>query len=267
MSNLHSLRPYQNDLIEEARLTYRQGYKSPCIVLPCGGGKSVIAAEMAKRATMKGNRVLFIVHRIELCRQIEETFVWWGVNMDLCTVGMVQTISRRLAKTPEPAIVITDESHHGLANSYRKIYDYFPNAKRIGFTATPVRLNGGGLGDVNDKLVLGASTKWLIENKFLAPFEYYAPSVADLTGLHVKRGDYITEEVVTALNKPAIYGDVIHHYKELSGGKQAICYCASVEHSREMSEQFNLHGIASAHVDGKNIRRRKEESGRRFPKW
>lgn len=250
MPDLHSLRPYQSDLINEARQSYRDGYKAPCIVLSCGGGKSVIAAEMAKQATLKGNRVLFIVHRIELCQQITETFEWWGVNMKLCTVGMVQTLCRRLTKMQAPVLIITDESHHGLAASYRKIYDAFPTAKRIGFTATPIRLNGGGLGDVNDKLVLGVSTKWLIENKFLAPFEYYAPTLADLTGVHVKGGEYVTNEVVQIMNKPAIYGDVVKYYNQLSDGKQAICYCASVEHSKTMSETFNENGILSRHLDG-----------------
>ena len=250
MRDIHSLRPYQTDLFNAARQAYRDGYKYPCVVLGCGGGKSVIASEMAKQATLKGNRVLFIVHRRELVSQITDTFKWWGVDMNLCTVGMVQTITRRTAKIAEPELIITDESHHGLATSYRKIYEAFPNAKRIGFTATPIRLNGGGLGDVNDILVTGVSTKWLITNNYLAPFDYYAPTVADLSGLHVKHGEYITEEVVGKLNKPAIYGDVINYYRQLSDGKQAICYCASVEHSKAMANEFNFAGIIAAHLDG-----------------
>lgn len=217
------------------------------------GGKSVIASEMAKQATLKGNRVLFIVHRRELVTQIEETFIWWGVNMGLCQIGMVQTICRRLNKTEAPTLIITDEFHHGTSKSYRKIYDYFPNAKRIGFTASPIRYGGGGIGDVCDKLVIGVSTKWLIANEYLAPFDYYAPSVADLSGLHVKHGEFVTEEVVSKLNKPAIYGDVIKYYRQLSDGKQAICYCASVEHSKTMSIEFNFAGIKSAHLDGTTL--------------
>ena len=94
------LRDYQNELIVKTKEAYKQGFNRPCIVLPCGGGKSLITAVMAKSATDKGNRVLFIVHRQELCEQIEETFKRVGVDMNLCTVGMVQTISRRLKTTP-----------------------------------------------------------------------------------------------------------------------------------------------------------------------
>ncbi len=245
-----NLRPYQIDLIEETKQAYRDGYSSPCIVLGCGGGKSCITAELAKRATAKGNRVLYIIHRQELCEQIRDTFKWWGVNMDLCRIGMVQTICRRTAKIHPPDLIITDESHHALAQSYRKIYEAFPDACRVGVTATPCRLGGGGLGDVNDKLVIGVSTKWLIENGYLAPYEYYAPTVADLTGLHVQRGEFITDEIMKALNTSAIYGDVIQYYRQLSDGKQAICYCASIEHSKNMAEQFNAAGIKAAHIDG-----------------
>lgn len=250
MPDVHSLRPYQADLVNQVKQAYREGFKAPCVVLGCGGGKSVIVADMAKKTTDNGNRVLFLVHRQELVDQIKATFEWWGVNMNLCRVGMVQTICRRTAKIHPPALIITDENHHSLANSYKKIYEAFPNARRVGVTATPIRLNGGGLGDVNDKLVIGVSTKWLIENEFLAPYDYYAPTVADLTGLHVQRGEFITDEIMKALNTSAIYGDVISYYRRLSDGKQAVCYCASIEHSKNMAEQFNAAGIAAAHIDG-----------------
>jgi superfamily II DNA or RNA helicase len=218
------------------------------------GGKSIIVADMAKKATEKGNRVLFLVHRKELCDQIEETFRTYGVNMKLCKIGMVQTITRRLKKMKEPQLIITDENHHCLAESYKRIYEAFPNARCVGVTATPCRLNGGGLGDVNDELVIGVSAKWLIENNFLAPYDYYAPSVADLTGLHVKVGEYVTKEIEERLIKKSIFGDVISYYRQLADGKQAICYCASISHSEQMAENFREAGISAQHIDGSTVK-------------
>ena len=244
------LRPYQLKLIDDLRQSYKNGNTSPCIVAPCGSGKSIISAELAKKTTDKGNRILFLVHRQELCAQIGDTFNEWGVNMQLCEVGMVQTITRRLNKTKEPALIITDENHHCLAKSYKRIYEHFPNAKRVGMTATPVRLNGGGLGDINDDLVMGPSVKWLTENGYLAPFDYYAPSVADMTGVRTSRGEYVTSDIEEKLNTRTVYGDVIRHYNALSADKQAICYCASVEHSKAMAEQFCESGIWAEHIDG-----------------
>ena len=91
-------RDYQEDLIDRVKTAYKQGYKAPCIVLPCGGGKSVIVAEIAKRTTYKGNNVLFIIHRRELQEQIISTFSRWGVDMSLCDVMMIQTAARRTDK-------------------------------------------------------------------------------------------------------------------------------------------------------------------------
>lgn len=124
------LRPYQNEYLNAVLDAYRAGYHRPCIVLPCGGGKSVIAAEMAKRTTAKKNRVLFLIHRKELKDQIERTFCNWGVDMNYCYVAMVQQVTRRLDRLREPQLIITDENHHCLASGYRRIYDAFPNAGR-----------------------------------------------------------------------------------------------------------------------------------------
>ena len=244
------LRGYQLDLINGVLTAYRQGRRSPCIVLPCGGGKSVIVAEMAKRTTDKGNRVLFIVHRKELCDQIRNTFTQWGVDMDLCTVGMVQTVCRRTDNIPPPALIITDENHHSKAASYRKIYDAFPHAYRVGVTATPVRLDGSGLSDVNDALVVGVSAKWLIEHRFLSPYDYYAPTLTDLSGVKTVRGEFDASSAADVLMNHTVFGDAIWHYRQLAADRQAICYCTTVRHSQAMAAAFNAAGIPAAHIDG-----------------
>lgn len=244
------LREYQTDLIERVRDAYRKGYKAPCIVLPCGGGKSVITAEIAKQTTRKENNVLFLIHRRELRDQIIRTFSKWGVDMSLCDVMMVQTAARRADKLRPPALVITDENHHCLASSYKAIYEEFPKARFVGVTATPVRLNGDGLGDVNDVLIQGVSAKWLIENNFLAPYDYYAPSVSDLTGIKISHGEYAAGDIEKLLAKNTVFGDVIGYYKKLAAGKQAVCYCASIRHSEEMAAAFRKAGVEAAHIDG-----------------
>lgn len=258
------LRPYQVDLENRVRQAYREGCRSPCIVLPCGGGKSVIIADIAKQTTAKGNRVLFLVHRRELCDQIRSTFTWWGVNMRLCDIMMVQTAARRLSKLPRPQLIITDENHHCLANTYRKIYEYFPECRRVGVTATPVRLNGDGLGDVNDRLIIGVSAKWLIENHCLAPYDYYAPSLVDLSEVKMNRGEFETSSVEKLMLKKAVFGNVIEYYKKLAGGRQAICYCTSIRHSIETAAAFRAAGIEAEHIDGSTPRAERDEIVRKF---
>lgn len=244
------LRPYQFDVINKSRDAYRQGFRSPVIVLGCGAGKSFIAAFMAKQNTDRGRRVLFMVHRIEIVRQIVETFTDCGVNMDLCEVGMVQSFTRHIEDIKPMSLIITDEGHHGLSTTYRKIYDAFPDVPRISFTATPCRLDGKPLSDTCDIIIEGVSVSWLIENNFLAPYKYYAPQLADFSDVKKRAGDYDTKQLAAIMSKPKIFGDVIAHYRRLADGKKAICYSPSVQHSKDMCDQFNAAGIPAAHLDG-----------------
>lgn len=246
-----TLRDYQQDLLDTLFKKYDEGFKSPCIVLPCGGGKSVIIAAAAKNFTDRQKRVLFLVHRKELCEQISAAFMNFGVDPLYCKIVMVQTLVRRLAQEPEPDLIITDENHHSLAKTYKKIYDFFPNAKRLGVTATPQRTDGSGLHDVNDILIEGVNAKWLIENKFLSPYYYYAPNIKT-PKFRIKNGDFDQSQVADFFKKnvKTIYGDVLRHYRRLADGKQAICYLPTVEISRLTAAQFKSSGITAAHIDG-----------------
>lgn len=260
-----TLHDYQQRLVDKTRQAYMQGYKAPCVVAPCGAGKSVIISEIARMTTIKGNRVLFLVHRRELIEQIKNTFKKNEVNLDLVQFGMVQTVVRKLDKTPKPALIITDENHHALAKSYRKIYDHFSDVLRLGFTATPIRLNGTGLGDVNDILIEEVDAKWLIENNYLSPYKYYAPRLIDTTKLKLNSlKEFSSTSIDNAMEDKAIYGDVIKHYKELADGEQAIAYCHSVKASEFTAEQFRQHGINAVHLDAKTPKHERDSIIQKF---
>lgn len=256
---MKQLRSYQIDLINETRKAIKEGKRTPCIISPCGSGKSVMIAEIVKSATSKRNRVLFLVHRKELAEQIEKTLMWWGVDLKYVQIGMVQTIVRKLNKILPPELIICDESHHVLASSYRKIYDNFPDIVKIGFTATPIRLNGGGLGEVNDKLIMGPTVAELIEWGNLSPFKYYAPEIVDTSKLKIRRGEYVAADVEELFKNKAIWGDVVKHYRKLSDGKQAICYCSSIKQSEIVAEEFNSAGITARHIDGETPKSEREK--------
>ena len=98
-------------------------------------------AHIAKSATDKNNKVLFFSHRKEINEQVYKTFENNGVNMDLVTIDGVQSLVRKLDKLDEPTIILIDEAHHSKASSYKRIIDYFPNAYKLLFTGTPVRLD------------------------------------------------------------------------------------------------------------------------------
>jgi len=150
-----------------------------------------------------------------------------------------------------PDLIIVDEAQHAVANTWRKIIEYFPNALVIGFTATPARLSGDGLGVIFQALALGPTVRELIDMGNLSPFEYFSPPVvADFGDLKVKYGDYQQSDVALKMDKSEIIGDVIENYRKLADGKRAIVYCASCEHAEHVAKEFNLAGISAAYIDG-----------------
>lgn len=241
------------------------GYKAPCVVAPCGSGKSVIIAEIARMTTLKGNRVLFLVHRKELIDQIKSTFIKNGVDIRYVEFGMVMTVVRRLEKTVKPQLIIVDENHHSLAKSYRKIFDYFSDVPLLGFTATPIRLNGSGLGDVNDILIEEVNAKWLIENNYLSPYKYYAPKLIDTEKLKLNSlKEFSSTSINQSMEEKTIYGDAIKHYKQLANGTQAIAYCHSVESSKQLAFEFNTQNVKAAHIDGTTPKNERDEIIKKF---
>lgn len=258
------LRPYQTDLINNIKRSMLNGNNSIVAVLGCGGGKSIIQAEIARSATAKGNRVLFLVHRKELCQQITDTFKRQGVDMQRCSVNMVQTISRHLDDISAPAIIITDEAHHSTAKTYAKVYDKFPGALRLGFTATPCRLNQGGLGDVYEDLITSVSTQWLISNNYLSPYKYYSVKLADTSGLHIRAGEYKADEVAELMQNKEIYGETVSQWEKLAKGKKTIAYCATVEAAEETAEQFRQAGYKAEALSGSTPKDKRERIMQEF---
>lgn len=244
------LRPYQEEVVNNARQAIANGKHAICCVLGCGGGKSIIQGTIAAMATKRKNNVLFLVHRKELCQQITETFKACGVDFHRCSVMMVQTACRRLGKLNKPGLIIVDEAHHILSNSYIKVLQYFPYAPVLGFTATPQRMNEGGLGAVFNELIESVSTSWLIENHYLAPYKYYGVQLADASKLHTKHGDYDKAEVEELMNQSAIFGSAVENWLKLAKDKKTIVYCSSIETSRKTVKAFQDVGVAAAHLDG-----------------
>jgi superfamily II DNA or RNA helicase len=243
------LRSYQEKIIYEIKKNLL-AHKKVCIQSPCGSGKSVVIGKIINDATKKGNRVLFLVHRKELTEQIYNTLLNFNIDFNLVDIMMVQTACRRLEKIQEPTIIITDENHHCLAKSYTKIYDYFKNAFLIGFTATPIRLNGEGLGNVYNYLIKGEKISWLIDNNYLSPYKLYSVKLADTNKLHIKAGEYKKDEVNKLMEGNIIYGKTIENYIKLASGKKTIVYCASIESSISTAKAFNDNNIPSKHLDG-----------------
>ena len=258
-----TLRTYQTRAISDLRIAYRQGARAPLLVLPTGAGKTVVFAEIVRTASGRGRRALVLVHRRELILQasaklrlagVEHGIIAAGFNLSSnpVQVASVQTLVRRLPQIDwQPDLIVIDEAHHAAAGSWERVLNHWPNAYRLGVTATPCRLDGRGLSDAFDHLVHGPSVADLIECKFLTPARIFAPPVvADLSTVRTRAGDYATDQAATAMDRPSVTGDAISHYQRLAEAQQAIAFCCNIAHANSVCAAFLAAGIRAVLLVG-----------------
>ena len=238
------LRPYQQDLYNKTSAEFRKGRRRILVVSPCGSGKTVLMAKMAADAQSNGKNVWVILPRQEIMEQTLETFERCDIPLNTIHVGMAITTANHMDELPAPDLIIFDECHISVASTYWKIVNAAPSAFIVGLTASPVRTDNKPLGSLYEVLVEGVTVRWLIENKFLAPYEYYSVTVADLSTMSD------CNDAADILMKSAVYGKAIESWKKLANGLPTVCYCASVKHSAETADAFQEAGINAVHFDG-----------------
>lgn len=248
---MYELFDYQQKLVDGARKSLAEGNKGVLIVSPPGSGKSVVIAEIARLTTEKNNHVLFFVHRKELVKQIKESFIKQDVDMNLCTIMTVGKVANRLNILPKPSLIIVDESQHSRAKTYQKIFDYYSDVPRLGFTGSPWRLSGKGFKDIYSAMIEGPTTKWLIEHHKLAPFTVYGYQLGDKSVLKKgSTGDY-TGKSMDEFSKSIIHGDIVKSWLKFAKNRKTIVYCHSVSFSKEVAAEFRSQGINAIHADSK----------------
>jgi superfamily II DNA or RNA helicase len=231
---------------------------------------------MLQQSSSRGIRSIFTVHRRELIHQTVDTLRTAGVfpgiiasgyepdKAKLVQVASIQTLVRRLEKTPDPGLLVFDESHHLTAKSWSKVANHFSSAYRIGLTATPERLDGKGLGDHFETMVLGPTTGDLIQQGYLADYKAIVPPGINTKGIKKRGGDFRREDLAALVGQPSVTGCAIKEYIERTPGKRAIAFCVSIEHSTALAEAFRNEGVPAEHVDGNTSREQRDAAMARF---
>lgn len=262
MKNGPILRDYQNTGVAEIRAAYGRKVRRVLFVLPTGGGKTVTFSYIASEAAKKGKRIIIVAHRREIVEQISRSLAEMGVRHSLIVpqrpiteapvmVGMVQTLAKRLHRVCQPDLLVIDEAHHSITGTYKRVTDHWPKTMLLGVSATPERLDGRGLKDAFDEMITGPSMRWLIENGYLAGYDYFAPtSKVDLSRVRTRGGDFAVGDLAEVMDKSVITGDAVEHYRDLLNGRPAVAFCVSVRHAEHVAEQFMQAGFRAASVDG-----------------
>lgn len=273
-------RDYQEELIGRVRVKLRTK-RRVLLQLPTGGGKTVVGGKMIENAARKGHHCLFTVHRRELIEQTVDTFNDVGIRhgviasgvpfqlLERVQVASIDTLKHRMNKGSNlfpPRFIIVDEAHHVGAAGWKAVLSAYPEAFIVGLSATPERLDGKGLDDVFDDIVVGPSTGWLISKGFLCDYRAFAPGdgAPDMRGVETARGDYVRGQTSAVMDKPTITGNAISHYQRLAAGQSAVCFCVSIEHSKHVAEQFRAAGVMSWHLDGSTPYGERSEAIRAF---
>lgn len=256
-------RPYQLQAITDIRAAYAAGLRRVMYQLPTGGGKSLIFGLICKSIQEKNNRAMILVHRKELLNQASRMLDFMGIahstlsggktsqNMKPLVVASVQTVVRRFPDLPDYDLIVCDEAHLSMANTYQKIYENWPKAFVLGVTATPSRLDGKGFTTSYDTLITGQSMAQLIKDGFLSPYRAYAPKEKiDISQIKITRGDYDEKEIEDIFGSRVVIGDAVSHYKKFADKLPAIAFCVSINHAKKVAEQFREAGYKSTHIEG-----------------
>ena len=261
------LRTYQSDMMKAVGHALRSGHRKVCLQAPTGAGKTAVMAAMAHRWIEAGHRVLVLVPRRELAFQVQGTLERFGRYAGLIMAGEerlagmdayvasfdtlhARCVQRDIHPLPKADVVLVDEAHLSLAQTRQDIIACYPEAKIIGFTATPARSDGRGLGQLYDQLVLGPSISSLTKNGYLVPLRYFTGEAPDLTNVRVQAGDYNQTELDEAVDTPRLVGDIITNWFRHAADRSTVVFCTSVKHSRHVCQMFNAHGVVAEHLDG-----------------
>ena len=244
-----SLRSYQQRSVHLAREAYAGGARSVVLVLPCGAGKTVVAAAIIVLVLARGGAALFLVDRIELLTQAVAKLAAAGVTdvRVICagvddgnpgarvTVAMIPTLrgTKWLDRLPHASFVVVDECHGVLAKTHHAIVQRYPGAKILGLTATPARGDGQGLDNAFDMLVVGATVRELQALGHLVPLLTMRPK---------------------GCSEPLASGRLamspLEAYRQHANGRRAIVFATRVVDAERYAAEMTAGGVPAGCVHG-----------------
>jgi DNA repair protein RadD len=263
---LPTLRPHQADNLEELRVEVHAG-RNPLLVAPCGYGKGVLISVIVHLAVQLNRHIIFAVHGKSLVDDMSGRVRRLGIEHGVLMGGErrqrwhpVQVASidtlHRMIHPPQADIIIADEAHMALSPTWRKALGRYPQARIIGMTATPTRLDGKGLGKQTgglfDSMVLGPTEQELIGMGYLVGSRVFAPPPpADMGNVKKTRGDFDVKQQASVCDTVKVIGDCVEHWRKYALGRKTVTFGVDQHHANAIAERFRLAGFNWAYVDAK----------------
>ena len=299
---------YQEDMKERIEKAF-ESHQSVMVQMPTGTGKTILLAEVVKSEKLKGKNpcVWIVVHRRELVEQIKETLAkqldsslftfhsslnpldsslftlpsslnpldssLFTLRSSLTTrVFSIQWLSKHYHELEEkPSLIIIDEAHHAVAKTYKEVMDAYPEAKKLGLTATPCRLTKRGFTDLFDVLLQSWSVKKFIADGWLSLYDYMSIREDSedwrLVNSLKKRGadgDFSLREMSEKLNvQPSIERlcDTVMRY---AANKKGITYAIDIAHAERIAQYYREHGLNAVAISSKTPPEERKQIIERF---
>ena len=254
------LRNYQSDILKRISEAFRH-HRSVMVQMPTGTGKTHVLASLVSYecGVRSGECVLIVAHRRELIEQIRDTIRRLGIDDGRIVVESIQTISRRIdALDFTPSLVVIDEAHHALAKTYRMMWEAWHEARFLGLTATPCRMNRAGFTDLFECLVMSWSIGQFIREGWLSLFDYYSikadseeQRVIDSLEKRGADGDYQAKELNAVLNKRPSIERLYESVCRYAEGKKGIVYAINIDHAHNIADYYREHGVNAVAIDSR----------------
>ena len=284
---------YQEDMKERIEKAF-ESHQSVMVQMPTGTGKTILLAEVVKSEKLKGKNpcVWIVVHRRELVEQIKETLAkqldsslftfhsslnpldssLFTLHSSLIKVFSIQWLSKHYHELEEkPSLIIIDEAHHAVAKTYKEVMDAYPEAKKLGLTATPCRLTKRGFTDLFDVLLQSWSVKKFIADGWLSLYDYMSIREDSedwrLVNSLKKRGadgDFSLREMSEKLNvQPSIERlcDTVMRY---AANKKGITYAIDIAHAERIAQYYREHGLNAVAISSKTPPEERKQIIERF---
>lgn len=260
------LRPYQQAAVDAVYEHLRSKETNPCVVIPCGCGKSLVLAQIAKDTVEKWNgRVLILAHVKELleqnadkirklCPELKIGIYSAGLRSRDTTeqviVAGIQSVYNKACELDAFDLVVVDEAH-AISSEGDGMYRTFlsdmkvinPHVRVIGLTATPFRLKGGLIckpENILNEICYEAGLKEMIQQGYLSPLISRAGRAeANLANLHIRGGEFISDEVAAAMDNDALVTSACGEIVELTRDRKSVLiFTASVDHCKHVAEKI-----------------------------
>lgn len=250
--------------------------------MPTGTGKTRLFTSIIRDINVWGlrhnfnYRILIIAHRSELIEQCSRSLDKYHVKhgvlagtmkekrdlMQAIQVASIQTIThpsnRCMIDDLQFDFIIIDEAHHAVANSYQKLWEFCPDSKKLGVTATPWRMNNSGFAKIFDAYIPSMPIKEFIQKGWLASYQYYSipfnseiiKSIESIREFDID-GDYKSSALIEVFDTSKIRAQLYDSYAKNALGKKGIIYSISREHSEHICSQYRSNNVTIENIDSK----------------